>query len=273
VSAVQEPGALDWNARWRAAVASKWPGRENNASYWNRRAPSFPRHGEDSTYARAVLELLAPQPDWTVLDVGCGTGALAVPLAGLVRSVTAMDFAQAMLDQLQREALSLGIGNIRPLHLGWEDDWPSAGVTPHDVALASRSLVVEDLEGSMRKLDAHARRRVCIGAPVGPGPFDRHALAAVGRSFQQRPDYLYVYNLLHQMGIYAQVKVIEVDDEWTFTSPEEALGFYRMRIPGLDPGEDLRLRAYLDGQLELCRGTWVLRGREPIRWALVWWDK
>lgn len=264
---------FDWNELWRQAAARKWPDLGERSSYWNRRAPSFARRDSASPYTRTFLDIMAPRPHWSVLDVGCGTGTLAIPLAGLVDRVTAMDFSEVMLEYLVRDCREAGIRNVRPLHAGWEDDWNAAGVGVHDVAIASRSLVVEDLEAAVRKLDRAARHRAYIASPVGDGPLDRRTMEAVGRPFRKNPDYIYVYNLLHQIGIYADLTIIKAEEERTFRDPEEALGFYRMLIEDLDSAEERRLRSYLSEELVRKDGKWALRCADVIRWALIWWEK
>lgn len=68
-------------------------------------------------HARHVLEAckrmlgasFAPQ---RALDFGCGVGRVALPLAGLVEQVTAIDVSPAMLEEGRRNARAQGIGNI-----------------------------------------------------------------------------------------------------------------------------------------------------------------
>jgi SAM-dependent methyltransferase len=264
---------LDWNARWRQAAAGRWRRTEEHAGYWNRRAPSFGDRSPDGAYTRALLELMAPEPGWSVLDVGCGAGTLAVPLARRVRRVTAMDFSEGMLGQLRQRLEQGGLANVQPLLGAWEDDWDALGVGTHDLALASRSLVVEDLAAALAKLDRAARRAVFITSIVGDGPRDRRALEAVGRPFRQGPDYIYVVNLLHQMGIYANVTLIDAEREWRFRSPAEAQAFYEGYLADLAPAERVRLQAYLGRELVERGDHWALRRPERIRWAVVWWRK
>jgi SAM-dependent methyltransferase len=266
---------LDWNERWREAAAQRWQRTNQRSQYWNRRAASFGERSHDGGYARAFFAAVTPEPGWTVLDVGCGSGTLALPLAGVVREVTAMDFSEGMIEQLRRRTREQGITNVKALHAAWEDDWDQAGIGTYDVAIASRSLVVEDLEAALRKLDRAARKRVYITSIVGDGPRDRRAMEAVGRPFRKGPDYIYVYNLLHQMGIYANITILETDREWTFNTPEEAQDHYEQLIEDLNTDERARLRTYLGEHLVPVPGSgrWLLRHRAPIKWALIGWRK
>lgn len=80
--------------------------------YWDARAATFdrePGHGLHSQDQRqAWLHVLARLTDGTprrVLDVGCGTGFLALLLAGLGHTVTGIDLAPQMLNFARQKAL------------------------------------------------------------------------------------------------------------------------------------------------------------------------
>jgi len=59
-----------------------------------------------------ILALAAPQAADVVVDVGCGTGLLALELAGHVERVWAIDISASMVDYLRTKAASAGIENI-----------------------------------------------------------------------------------------------------------------------------------------------------------------
>lgn len=61
---------------------------------------------------RALLEIAQPRLDDRMLDVGCGTGRLALSLARLVHHVTGIDLTPAMLNQARTLQAELGISNI-----------------------------------------------------------------------------------------------------------------------------------------------------------------
>ena len=61
--------------------------------------------------ARAV-ELVQPQPDWSVLDVATGGGHTALAFAAHVQRVVAIDLTPAMLDAARRNAIAKGCGAV-----------------------------------------------------------------------------------------------------------------------------------------------------------------
>ncbi|NLI14500.1 MAG: class I SAM-dependent methyltransferase [Peptococcaceae bacterium] len=62
--------------------------------------------------ARLIIQRLDLQPEHTVIDLGCGTGAFVIPAARSCRKVYAVDISQAMLDKCTEKARAAGLNNI-----------------------------------------------------------------------------------------------------------------------------------------------------------------
>ena len=106
-------------------------------SFWERVAASYDE-GALALRVPAILDrvrALVPLGA-SVLDVGAGTGAFALPLARGASTVTALDYSPAMLHVLRAKRDALGVRNVEVLQARWED----ALVTPHDVVLAANAL-------------------------------------------------------------------------------------------------------------------------------------
>jgi ubiquinone/menaquinone biosynthesis C-methylase UbiE len=86
------------------------------AEVWDRRVGSWHEHvmsGPVFERIRGeVLRAAAPREDDECVDLGAGTGFLALELAGRSRSVLAVDIAPAMLTALQTEAAARGLDNV-----------------------------------------------------------------------------------------------------------------------------------------------------------------
>lgn len=262
----------DWNQVWREKSRKRsFTTRDSN--FWNRRAPSFSEHAVKTGYAEAFLRIVKPKRDWTILDIGCGAGTLAIPFAECVRGVTAVDFSETMLELLMGQSAKTGITNIRTIRASWEDDWDKAHIEPHDVAIASRSLVVRDLREAIIKLNNVAKRRVYISTIVGDGPYDRHIFEAIGRELNMGPDYIYTYNLLYQMDIYAYIDFIIEKNHKTYEDRDAALMSIRWMLGNMTIEEEERLNDYLGKHLIYDAGRWMMDYYNTVRWAVLWWEK
>jgi SAM-dependent methyltransferase len=263
---------IDWNRLWKED--RKTSIRVRDPEYWNRRAPSFTQHVREDDYDDYIdpfLRLLDAQQDWSVLDVGSGPGTLACPLAKNVRQVTAIDFSPAMLELLDARKEAAGLHNITTRIARWEDDWKALGIEPHDAAISSRSLGSDDPRALLTKLMSFAKRRVVVSCAVGNGPFNQNILEAVGREVPSAPDYIYIYNLLHQMGIYANVSMIEKSPR-TFADEEDAVDGLRWMLDQITPTEEKDLRRFVSAHLVADGQRWKLDCQRPVCWAAIWWN-
>jgi SAM-dependent methyltransferase len=264
---------IDWNLLWQNARKQKsWSSK--GAADWDRKADSFASRNAGSRYTSLFLERLPLASDRTVLDMGSGPGTLAIPLAGLVRSVTAVDYSAGMLDVLIRQAQENNIQNIRTIQGSWEDDWQQLGIGIHDIAIASRSLAVDNLSLALQKLNDHAREYVFISDRIAPTPFDPAAFAAIGRAFQSGPDYIYTVNILYAMGIHPCIDILKLDRDYIYSDMEEALQSYVWMFKDLSAREKEALRNYLNSKIIHSEGKQItIRRDSPPQWALIWWKK
>jgi SAM-dependent methyltransferase len=264
---------IDWNQLWQEARRSKsW--KKKGSAEWDSRAAGFARRNIDAQYAELFLQLIKPQPHWRVLDIGCGPGTLALPLASAVQAVTAIDFSPAMLRELEMRANAQAITNIATIEASWTDDWRELKIPVHEVVISSRSLSVFDLRAALEKMNNWASEKIFIADRVGSGPFDPELFAAVGRPFDPGPDYIFTVNLLYRMGIHAKIDYIELDRTKIYADREEALESCRWMFDDLSPAEERKLAAYVDARLEPDgAGRVSLHRGSRVKWALLSWDK
>lgn len=287
-------GSTDWNEEWKEL--QKLRRRTDDSSFWDKRSATFTTKDAPSPYVEQFLAYAAIRPGETVFDMGCGTGALALPLGEAGHKVVAADFSQGMLDQMQARLDEAGVRTVFPKLMSWEDDWASFGVREGmtDVALASRSIATADLRIALLRLTEVARRRVCITLATGSSPrVDERILAAVGLPTVLGRDYLYAFNILAGEGIKAEVRYISSTREDTFAAFEDA---YEKLAAMIDDSSAVRatgpererarenLREWLTANLVpnehagepdckgVAQGAWRLAEPRTVTWAFLAWD-
>uniref|UniRef100_A0A7C9N7W4 Class I SAM-dependent methyltransferase n=1 Tax=Muribaculaceae bacterium Z82 TaxID=2304548 RepID=A0A7C9N7W4_9BACT len=287
--------SYDWNAEWQELQRLRR--RKDDSAYWDKRAATFTTKDAPNRYVEDFLRLADIKPGETVFDMGCGTGALAVPLGQAGHKVVAADFSQGMLDAMQRNLDAAGVTTVFPKCMSWDDDWAAFGVRTGmvDVAIASRSIATDDLRNSLMRLTDVARRRVCITLSTGSSPrVDERILSAVGLSQVLGRDYLYAFNILADEGLKPQVDYINSTREDTFATPEDAYDDFAKMIRdagsvGATEAELAaacdRLRGWLEENLEpnphagerdskgVVQGAWHLKQPRIVAWAFIAWEK
>ena len=152
---------IDYDVIWQEQLKS-FDHSSDLAKYWNSRAQTFDSIYRTSTYSTELLNLMELLPEYTVLDVACGAGAAAIPLAKKVRRVTALDISELMLENLKKRALQENINNIKLVNRDWNRVDIDNDIEQHDVVLVSRSLPGAQLSETLRKFDRSAARTPVI---------------------------------------------------------------------------------------------------------------
>lgn len=240
--------------------------------YWNSRARRFAKYVEGTAERDPLFRRLrqATSRRSSVLDVGAGPGRFSLALAPRVSEVVAVDSSRAMLRILQRRASALGLANIRTVEERWED----VDVPPADVVVCSYVLpLVAHVAPFLKKLDQASRQRAFLylnGASVDFlfDPFWRHFH---DRPRRPGPTYLDAVAVLAELGIRADVEVVEVPVRSRYANVNAAAKAYREQLLLPDVPEVRReLRGLLSSWLvEDGRGL-----RPPVRTtpaAIVSW--
>lgn len=237
-----------------------------DASYWDRRSKMYENMAKTSSYAEKLILKMRLSEEDSVLDIGCGTGILAVPLAEKVRSVTALDMSEGMLNILRNKIVSKGIDNIDIISSSWEDATP----LKHDIVLASRCLSWKDIEQSLLKMNDTARHSVFVILRTADyNDYKATVSRLQNKDYIRPPEYEEVVKILSKLGINAKVHFFDSFSEETYSNSEET-------IRHITQGEKLteimryQLSNFVESNFEYSNGKY--HRKRSISWAMIKWN-
>ena len=256
---------IDFDALYKAQKARSSFGKKF-AEDWDKKAPSFNEGVMKSAYAREFIDKVDFTGVSTLLDFACGSGALSVLAAERADKIYSYDFSPKMLEFARENAKIYGAKNVKFAQKAFEDDW--SDVPECDVVLASRCLEVDDLKAALGKLLSKTKKSLYITFKVGGSLVDEEILDAIGRKVEQKPDFVYLLNILFQMGYLPSLSYIKARcHAGPASSAEELIQKTRWGLGGeLSEAEEAQLSEYFNS------GKYEPK-RDFMHWAFVRVDK
>lgn len=201
---------IDFTAMYREHMAKA--GRKKPPESWDARADEMNRTVNGGTYVRRFIDNMDFSGCSSLLDVGCGTGAIALAAAPRLQEVIGLDYSPRMLELFMENVRRGGFDHVRSIRCAWEDDWRD--VPKCDIVVASRSTAVMDMGEALRKLNDKARKRVFMTSLVGGRFIDPAILVAIGRPVPPAiPGYTYIINILQAHGIHPRLDYIDHESD------------------------------------------------------------
>ena len=268
---------MDWNSEWKKTRDEN--GHSNSVDFWNAFAPGFrkkPEPGKRDIYAEEFYRLSEIEQGDTIFDMGCASGTLAIPFAQKGHEIYAADFSPRMLEVLSEDAAELGLSDrIHTMQLDWNEDWSKRDIPVCDIAISSRSLISDDLEGCLMKLEQAAAKKVCLGVwTSGKFGYDRKIARAIGYRSSDCGAFAYIMNILFEMNRMPRLSYIEGSFKpKKYESFEDCIGKMAAGFPEeLDGQQYDRLTEYTKEHLVNKDGVWSYDHDGTAVWAFICWD-
>ena len=266
---------INWNALWKIMRSSSTekPCEEEASSLEDKYAKLCTEYMmQNKEHTERQIEKIEWNPEYTVLDIGSGVGRLAIPIAKRVKTVTAIDPSRSMLAGLKENMEKESVKNIVCMNKRWEDIKLGVDIEPHDVVVASGSLVMFDMQEALAKMDATAKRYVYLFTSVGKWMdkwMDKELWKAI---YGARPstDYVYLYNILHDMGIYANLEIEDSAFEQRYNNLDEAVNKWKAYTNVSQEKEEI-LREWLSKNLVKDDGIFCLERK--YKSVMIGWEK
>ena len=164
-----------------------------NAKFWNGIAEKYARQpvaDPDAFDAKIAITKSHMEPTDVVLDIGCGTGSLALRLAGSAAEVHGLDISSEMIRIANEKAEAQGVENVT-FHTGPFDDRFDAfgpesldGVCAYSILhlLEDRSAAIERIYGLLKPGGFFISSTVCLGESWVPFAAIIWAMRMVGKA-------------------------------------------------------------------------------------------
>ncbi|KAB1194683.1 methyltransferase domain-containing protein [Haloferax sp. MBLA0076] len=154
---------------------------EEHAARFSEVAPEYDE-SQDSDEYRACVSLVVhyadPSPDDVVLDLGTGTGAIALALAPDAKHVIGRDISEGMLEQARAKAAEVGIENVdfgvgrfRDPNVDADDVHTGSSETPQADARDARVDIVVSNFAMHHLSDEEKREAIQVVADLEPRRF------------------------------------------------------------------------------------------------------
>jgi SAM-dependent methyltransferase len=218
------------------------------------------------------------RPGETWLDIGAGAGRYALPLAGAVGAVVAVDPSPGMLAALSEGAAEHGIKNVRTVEGRWPPDGALRATLGRD-PLADVALIAHvgyDIEAILPFVEAleGAVRRLCVAVMMDrqPGSLaDPFWPPVHGEERVPLPALAAFEELLQARGRELHTTIVEQRPR-RFESLDEVERFARRQLwVGAGSDKEERFREVLDQLVVPADGGFGLVGQRPFSVGVVEW--
>ncbi len=267
-----------WSNRWqkvREEILATCPGFFDDPAYWDGTLSQVKEEDLQripSDIADFILQIGLVDGNSRVLDIGCGVGNYAIPLARAAQRVTALDPSQKLLDLLAKKAEGDGLINIELLRSFWNREVALPMRKQYDFVMASFCPGVTDADGLIRLHNSSARNCAIIGYHSSADPeLDRLYREITGKGSEPNIfEIVYPFNLLYGLGIAANLKLFTWRNRQRFSSGHAYASCERLfeRLTPLDDRKRAAILRYVD---ENSREGYFCREGE-VHVGLLWWE-
>ncbi len=180
--------------------------KPKSASEWDKKAASMNASVHGGVYVSEFLSRMKLEKNDTLLDVGCGPGTIGLAVATQLKSVICADYSDGMLECVKQNIAAKNLNNVEAMKLSFDDEWDRVPVC--DIVTASRCLEVADARKTLEKLISKARKSVYLTYNIGRTFMGDEIADILSLEVRPKPDYIYIVNILYQMGYLAKVDFI-----------------------------------------------------------------
>lgn len=223
------PLAINYEALWQEGMKD-WHGQmpermvndQLEEQFWVQ-SIARKKAGQTDPYAEKIFQEIKKsiQPEDSVLEIGPGWGNYTFPLADHVRKLTCVDSSESILSYL--ENCIEDKQHVSYIHAKWES-LAEDEVEAHDIVIGVNCFYrMYEIKSALYHMNRLAKNRAIIGMTTGPiQPHYEILYEKYGYDIKfPRRDYIEFLNLLYEMDIYAECKIIPLERVYEYESYEQ----------------------------------------------------
>ncbi|MBX4148645.1 class I SAM-dependent methyltransferase [Paenibacillus sp. FSL W7-1279] len=212
-------GMKDWNGN----LPERMSDDAKEESFWEGFIPKKTDALDDyaADIRRELLQFIEPTDD--VLEIGPGWGNYTFAAADKASSLVCVDSSRSVLNHLKKDTKRQGHQNIRFIHSKWEDSVPKK---QFDVVFGINCYYrMQEIDRALLNMNNSSKRWAIIGLTTGPEKphlWEIHQELGYKVKFQRR-DYIYLTNLLYELGIDVNCKIVNLERIYRYENEEQLL--------------------------------------------------
>ena len=270
-----------WREQWRQLKLAHCaiPNYGNARQFWGskkrvRAVYMKSRDSEDRTVDMR-LEAMAIRPGSRVLDIGAGPGTYAIPLAAKKCQVVVVEPSPVMREALTQRIKKEKMRNIIVIPKRWEDTSVYELGEPFDVVIASYSLTMMDIGEALAKMQECCKGTVhlfwFLTSPAWVKVNTDLWPLLNGGTFPGEPTADWLWQVLNEVGIHANLQVERKFPASHYASVDEAVEEFRLRLNCSTPAHEEIVRNYFQSVLKQDGKGYILG--EGTLGAHIWWNR
>ncbi|MDO4454124.1 MAG: methyltransferase domain-containing protein [Eubacteriales bacterium] len=220
----------NYGEKWREAMRN-WSGEYSQRTtndgeerkFWHEFMKNRLEYHQDE-YAKPIAaemkKIILPYHPDSILEIGPGWGNYTFDLANICNNMYCTDISSDVLSYIIKNGKKKG-KNIHTIESKWED----YNAVSCDVVVAFNCFYrMMEIENCLKKINDTAQKLCVIGMTSGPEqPYYKEIEEKLDLKINyHRLDYIYLVNLLYQLGIDCCVKIIPLKKTYFFNSLHHA---------------------------------------------------
>lgn len=217
------------NRAWAEALTSapyfkmRIRSKEEMQKYWNKVADKYDDNmmGKEKDRVGKVMDYLIQsrmiESNTQVLDIGSGTGVYTIPMAKVVKTVTALDSSEVMCRILEEKAIKDNLNNIVRLTQPWETIKLKEEnlYKKFDLVFSSLNPGIKDLK-TLIKMNSASKKYCCLISTSGE--VENNTRKELGRLLlgknlesKRTNDVIYPFYILYNLGYSPKIEYIDIN--------------------------------------------------------------